>query len=694
MKIRVVALCVVLFMGTAFSGNSQILKKLKKKVEEVSQEVVKELEGEKVGKKSGNDEENVPSKNTPQIEAENKPEITTEVRSTANTFSKSTIIRDFGKIEERSGNYLISPDAQHAAIPGLVGSRQVIIVNGEQGPVFDEVFFDSFVFSPSGGRYGYVARRGDKCFIVVDGEERETVNCELLNNYSNKNRFFFSSDGTGLAYILPVEVDREKYRVKAYRVNINGKNGPVLINNNRQFEILSKGGKFFYAGVTLEDYSNQEGNLRLYINNKPGKSYWQISGLVVRDDGSEYAYVASVYDSLQRDPTQILVHNGKEIIESKSIGPLLMNVKSGTLIYQKAQPPQKNSNQAKQELVIGDKKYDLTDMGYLESPRFNNISKGWFKKPSLNFVMEGIVNWNYFRPSYLVTMSEDGKHHAFLTRKKGYGSVSKNIYQVWYNGKPGLEYEKIHDLRLTRDGQKLIYVGVSNRKSFVIVNEKEFGPFDRFLHLEISEYGNSWAFLAQRDGKSEWYVNGNSIGIGGDSESFTFSPDGSRYAFSGKDDSREPFVVVDGKVRKQALYQFAQIRDLKSNSGQLPHKPSLFVFSRDSKRLMYPIISKVDHQYKKRELVVDNETYSHEDFSSLYGFPTFSNNSKDFAYLYPIRRSGEPVLWKLYINNKPGPEIGQHLPANPYAVSFINSNTVSVLGFNGDVLNKYEVKFK
>lgn len=693
MKTRSISIIFSFICLITVPANAQILKKLKEKVEEATQEVVKELgldekanqNNEKQEKESGADISETDIKNSGSTKSNS-----TSILSRENVFSGGTTVFDYGTVQnDGRGEYIISPDAKHAAIPGLEGSRQVIIIDGKKGPTFDQVFFSSLVFSPTGGRYAYLARRNNKCIIVIDGEEKDSYDC-IANSRGNTApiQFYFSPDTKDFAYLKPTNHgnDDQYFRGQTSQVILNGIEGPILQNFN---SFLFKGGKLFYTGsLYAKGNKTLKNKVSLFINNKPEKTFMSINNLLVGDDGSNYAYIGLKRDTIENKVQKFLVQNGEILDEVNNIH-LMMDVKNGILISSITEEyleDGKRKNRTK--LKIGNKFYELSNEQYLENPGHSSINRGSFAGVEPNVVQDASGN------NYKIIMSMDGQQHAFLTKRTGFGGNTNYLYTVWRNGKQGREYENISNLKFTPDGQKLVYTATSNRKFFVIENEKEFGPYESLSHLGISPGGGSYAYLASDGNNSHWYVNGKPISGGsGKPEEFQFSPDGSRFAFSGFNNEGEPVIIVDGNIRKQKLGDFFQTRALGRNNNKSPYKTPFFVFSPDSKNLMYPIVSKPNGVYNRRELVINDRIFIHAEDSSVYGFPTFSNDSQNTAYLHPIRKPGEPLIWQLYINNKPGPIVGKTFPQNPSAVSFVDSNTVSVLAFADNEIKKYNVKF-
>src|SRR5262249_39761327 len=81
-----------------------------------------------------------------------------------------------------SARTFMSEDGEHLAIVTAKGSRQVVLLDGVEGPVFDEIpqIFLGMVsvsvqWSPTGGHSAYLGRRGGDVIAVVDGKEAVTV---------------------------------------------------------------------------------------------------------------------------------------------------------------------------------------------------------------------------------------------------------------------------------------------------------------------------------------------------------------------------------------------------------------------------------------------------------------------------------------------------------------------------------------
>src|SRR5262245_28759453 len=78
----------------------------------------------------------------------------------------------------RTQRISVSDDGEHLAIVAPKGSRQVVVLDGVEGPVFDDIptqvpgaYSLNVQWSPTGGHSGYVGRRGGDYIVVIDGKE-------------------------------------------------------------------------------------------------------------------------------------------------------------------------------------------------------------------------------------------------------------------------------------------------------------------------------------------------------------------------------------------------------------------------------------------------------------------------------------------------------------------------------------------
>ena len=66
---------------------------------------------------------------------------------------------------------VISQDGCHVAYAVARGNKWRAVVDGKEGPPYDEIDKRSLMFSPDGKRVAYLAKKGEKWLEVLDGRE-------------------------------------------------------------------------------------------------------------------------------------------------------------------------------------------------------------------------------------------------------------------------------------------------------------------------------------------------------------------------------------------------------------------------------------------------------------------------------------------------------------------------------------------
>ena len=92
--------------------------------------------------------------------------------------------------------HLNSPDHLHVAFVFHRGTNWNVVVDGQPGPMYDEVDVNSLVYSPDGKRLAYRARRGNTWIMVVNEKEQHPDLDLRIIGYPK-----FSPDSNRLAYL-------------------------------------------------------------------------------------------------------------------------------------------------------------------------------------------------------------------------------------------------------------------------------------------------------------------------------------------------------------------------------------------------------------------------------------------------------------------------------------------------------------
>jgi len=129
-----------------------------------------------------------------------------------------------------------TPDGCHIAFVAQKGDKQLVVVDGELGPEFDGIDERSLVFSPDGKRMAYVARKGDKWLVVVDGKTGPA--------FDGISQPVFSPDGKRIAYAAQ--------KGDKWRGLVDGQAGP-------EFDWIGKGTLVFSADGKRLAYAARKG---------------------------------------------------------------------------------------------------------------------------------------------------------------------------------------------------------------------------------------------------------------------------------------------------------------------------------------------------------------------------------------------------------------------------------------------------
>lgn len=242
-------------------------------------------------------------------------------------------------------------------------------------------------------------------------------------------------------------------------------------------------------------------------------------------------------------------------------------------------------------------------------------------------------------------VSPDGNHWAAVVQKDG-------KHCVMLNGGMGRSYDRVAALRFSPDAMKVAYIAQEGDGFFVCVNQdrhRSFSLIDPEQGLVFSSDSKQLAYVARVD-KNAWCVvkNGEPGPIWEEVKLLAFSPDGSRLAYTARQndqwhvvegDSKSPgyktvlrvtfspdskslgyiarskegaFVVLNGQ--KQAVYEAVM--------GEL-------IFSSNSQRLAYSVLEKTVLGKNRMRMVLDGKIGEPYDFIGAY---LFSIDGKQFAY--------------------------------------------------------------
>ena len=361
------------------------------------------------------------------------------------------------------------------AVRGVAGSR--FIINEQEGPKFDLVLPDTFVFSNDGKRHAYLAKKAWNLVAVVDGVLQAEAGGDLVPWLQPP---VFSADGSSVGYLESSRLQ------KKMRVVINGKPGEIFDGVALQGPQFSSDGKrFSYAA---NDRSTADSWFYV-IDGQRGKAFDALGvSFAFSPDGKRFAYAAS------RAQQWFLVLDGK--VEAKIEG-----IVNGTLTFSPdgkrlacavakpdrsayilvdgkagpvhdgigaSLPPGVASNRASMQTAYG--------LGSASSVLFRTDSRriaylahsGQTKRVYVDgqaedVEMDFLAGWMEF--------SGDSKRLA-------YGGRQGNKFFLVVDGKKGTDYNALGYFGFSPDGKHIAFTAKKGDQMVIVLDGQERGEYD------------------------------------------------------------------------------------------------------------------------------------------------------------------------------------------------------------------------
>lgn len=556
----------------------------------------------------------------------------------------------------KTTSFVVSPDGGHYAAFSMHGSREVVVIDGVDGPEFDHATADQFgghgldvVFTPDGKHSAYVAQRADDLIMVRDNKEAfvvvnvgpKSVKGVQPINQSGKHGWDIGgpkgSEPSHVCIISPngahtavIVVDSSSNPASTYML-LDGVRSPAYATIDAN-QVAFVGEKLVYAAQTRDQ------QWHMVVNDKPGPGYGSIQRLTLTFDDMHYAFMAQnggghqvVLDGV---PGPIRPHAGNGI-------QYLTLASTGRCAYVWDKPTADPHGGGAQELVVDEKEVSESIQPFATEDRsLSNNSQIY------------------------VLFSPDGKKFAYAKRIPG-GAAAV------IDGKVGRAYDTIGVISFSPDSGHALFVG-NRKQNFVVVDGNELEGFNSVRGFVWSKQGGRLGFVAYGQDGNHLVVDGKktqryySI-----DNTFSFSPDSKHYVYSACTMYLKCVVVMDGnETAVPAVAQFG-------TRGQ-PHFefPSIF-WSEDSSRLAYAY-SKSDGT-SGTVFTVNGQEVMHN--TGTYEFPGFSPDSRHFATFYWTGHA-----YALFLDGKSSAPYEDLLEVNRNIAKFENAHTYRFLGIkNGSV---------
>jgi Tol biopolymer transport system component len=210
------------------------------------------------------------------------PTSKTLIVCTDNTGKMLTVVDGVTLLERDAGGApTFSADGTHMAYPMYITSNIAIVVDGQQGILYDRVS-EGPLFSSDGTRCAYIAWNvpGQRTFVVMDGH---AVECD------NAGSVAFSPDSKHAVYSL--------FAGKKWHVVLDGKAEPdydgIGNTTTRADGYRSSTGAFFSPDSQHVAYIAKKGSTAMaVVDHQPGEAYDEIEKLFFSADSKHVIYTA------------------------------------------------------------------------------------------------------------------------------------------------------------------------------------------------------------------------------------------------------------------------------------------------------------------------------------------------------------------------------------------------------------------
>jgi hypothetical protein len=492
--------------------------------------------------------------------------------------SKDTIqITDLGP--KTSGkNIVLNEDLNHAAIVGSVGSRMAAFLDGKPGALYDSIPDVTPVLSADGHHYAYTALRGTDKLIVVDGKEYGP----------------YDSVPHGAYYTGP-KVNPYPGSVDLADYNTTPRQNLLFSPDGEHFAFIAR-----KAGQTIVV---EDGKQIGEFNSSSGISGDLVDSLLFSKQGDHLVFV--LHD--QRKQTSTVYLDGVA-------GPTFYAIKSpwfsedGHHLLYDAEPAL-----GKHAIVkdgVPGQSFDFIDDSEMDhiatSPDASHLVYNAGDKQSIFAVIDGHANVD----GRGFWMSPEGSHVAYIRYpgfQRGRGGVGQMLVM---DGKPGLLYTKIGDLRFAPDGHAVYSAMSSARKWFLINGAAESDPYNwvDLKTLVFSKNGLHMAYVAATDSGAHVVLDGRIL-----------------KGFSGI--KKPPYFLPDNSVVYSAIVDASGVVDMFRNDTLLGGSG---LVSADGRRVATVKLTGQGTSEAQAQLSIDGKTGPV--FQSIIAM-AFSPDSRHFAYV-------------------------------------------------------------
>ena len=382
-------------------------------------------------------------------------------------------------------NFIFSQNSDHLAFVARKGSKNVLVLDGEELGYYDSI--NEIIFSPNGDRFAYAAVNDNKMMLVVDGEEVRSDQYSLLTFMVPSyyiDSLIFNYDGASLAYIESKGVKKSSAE-KGYKVVLNNESiGQYTFAGLPTFN--SDGQHFAYVSAEGESFNKMK--TTLHLDDKEVATY-SMGGrqLSLSPDGKHIAAF------LENDKEQIFLH-----LDNKLYGPYDRTTLSSVPYIEPGMET---------DPVISIRDIEVPRKGEMI---FSSDSKRFAYSIGHNLLLDGHL-LNVQKDAYVegLVFSPDSK-------KLAYKSITKDgeFFMMIDNNQYG-PYANLSNLFFSPDNQHYIYFAqkIEGQKSSVFIDGKEKEEkYDFVFDVGMIKWGDDYSDYFGTEKPATGALSFNSVG--------------------------------------------------------------------------------------------------------------------------------------------------------------------------------------
>jgi hypothetical protein len=399
--------------------------------------------------------------------------------------------------------FLVSDSGAHVATISRKGSRFVVLMDGVEGPPFDEILNNGeVVLTPDGTRFAYAGRNGQEYVVMVDGKELGRG----------------SATGGGMTPVSQL----------------------WFTPNNRHV----------YFVAAKPDPSTSNVTYNVIFDGVAGPPSAEAPVVVPSPDGDRFAYLIKA--PVTRDRWTLVV-DGKP---AAYVGGDPRFSADGKTLFTKMNTTVQNRS-AVQLLANGTPIVRAEEARVWIPPKGDRIVVVIFRSGAQLLVVGGRpVPGGECQNVDTVIFSKDGQHYGAICSTPQYTKA------LIVDGKRMREYLGISNVRFTADGRPVYHVTHAQRQ-FIVVGEEESDAYAGIHDLSARVVGNHVVFAGYDDaGARTVSIDGKKTTHDRrfDVTALTLSSDGSRFAYAmgGANSER---LVLDGVEQRGLIFPFSFLRN-------------------------------------------------------------------------------------------------------------------------------------